>query len=97
MTRLSGTNRETVERWLHNPKQNVHNGKRTLFARDGTLYSYGSHFVLATRIGGTVRVNRSKYSVTTSTQAGLVAWLAHEKGLHVRDCYWNENDGGGLQ
>ena len=91
------TNEETINAWLHNHKADVHNSKRTIFSQGGNLYSYGTHYLLATRMGGTVRVNRAKYSATTSTHSGLVARLAERKGLYVRDCNWNEDDGSGLK
>jgi hypothetical protein len=53
-----------------------------LFIEGATLFSYGHHYELAKRMpDGSVWVNNTRYSATTSKHASLVRSLAIRKGI----------------
>lgn len=55
-----------------------------MFIEGNTIYSYGRHFPIATRVGTTKVLFTSKgYSVTTARHKGLVKRALLNKGLDV--------------
>lgn len=54
----------------------------SVYRYGNTVYSYGTHYPLATIIGGTVYVNNRGYSNTTAKHIGWAFSAAQELGLH---------------
>lgn len=52
------------------------NGKGTMYYVGDTIFSYGTHFPMATKVWGEdiILMHREGYSVTTSTHMGHVRW-----------------------
>jgi hypothetical protein len=71
------TTSEVTHAWAHQSQSDARNGKNTLYFQGRTIYSYGSHFVVATfvsNISGNTAVlfTTDRYSVTTAKHVGMV-------------------------
>jgi hypothetical protein len=70
-------NREIPHLWAHQTQDEARNGTRSFYFRGATIYSYGSHFPIATHVKGSqgqpgVLFTSEKNSVTTSQHMSMV-------------------------
>ena len=70
-------NREIPHLWAHQTQDEARNGTGSLYFRGSTIYSYGSHFPIATHVTGSQRqagilFTSRKHSVTTSQHMSAV-------------------------
>lgn len=89
--------------WLHQTQADGRNAAGNLFFRDGTIYSYGSHFPIARRYtsksGGCVLFTTASYSVTTARHIGHVrqAIPASVPVFNVPNVTWSGSDSSSAQ
>jgi hypothetical protein len=70
-------NREIPHLWAHQTQDEARNGTGSLYFRGATIYSYGSHFPIATHVRGSqgqpgILFTSEKNSVTTSQHMSMV-------------------------
>ena len=71
---------EVPHLWFHKVQWEAHNATRSLFFRDSTIYSYGTHFPIATHVTrgkgkhakSAVLFTTRSYSITTSSHCSAV-------------------------
>ena len=71
-------NREIPHLWAHQTQDEARNGSGSFYFRGVTIYSYGSHFPIATHVTGAhgqagILFTSQKYSVTTSQHMSAVS------------------------
>jgi hypothetical protein len=71
------SNREIPHLWAHQTQGEARNGTGSFYFRGATIYSYGSHFPIATHVRGSqgqpgILFTSEKNSVTTSQHMGMV-------------------------
>lgn len=54
--------------WVHQSQSEARNGTGSLYFRDSTIWSYGSHFPIARHVNGVVLQTTDRCSMTTSTK-----------------------------
>ena len=70
-------NREIPHLWAHQTQDEARNGTGSFYFRGATIYSYGSHFPIATHVKGSqgqpgILFTSAKNSVTTSQHMSMV-------------------------
>ena len=60
------SNEETCHAWAHQTDNNASNLRGSIFSSGATIYSYGSHFPMATLINNVVLIATDNYSNTTA-------------------------------
>src|SRR5690348_14410222 len=70
-------NREIAHLWMHKTQGDARNGNNTYYFQGPIIYSYGSHFPIATHITGVegrsgILVTSRDYSATTSQHKSYV-------------------------
>jgi len=77
------SNSEVCHVWAQQKQPDGRSSGGSIFFRDSSIYSYGSHFKMATFINDVVLVNSGSYSVTTSSHQSLVRRAITDKTLFV--------------
>ncbi len=76
------SNEKVVENWI--TQNGVEKGSGSVYAIGKTIYSYGSHFPMATLLDGkTALFTNQGYSRTTSKHLSLVRWALRDEGYKV--------------
>lgn len=66
------TNEGVVNAFINGLSTEGRNTNQSIFFRNDTIFSYGSHYPMAKKVGNTVLVNDTKYSNTTSKQVRIL-------------------------
>src|SRR3712207_929102 len=76
----NGTLKKVIISWRRGDTDKWTTPNGSLFHRNGILFSYGSHFPIALRVGGAILVNGDTYSVSTSKHQSYLIQEINENG-----------------
>ena len=82
------TNQEVADAWAMGHRANGNH----MFTDGVTIYSYGYHFPIATRVNGYVLYNRTYYSATTSKHQSHVRRAMYGDVVYCRAIGVNDNE-----
>lgn len=82
------TNQEVADAWAMGYRAEGNN----MFTDGVTIYSYGYHFPIATRVNGCILYNRTYYSSTTSKHQSLVRRAMRGDVVYCRAIGANDNE-----
>lgn len=82
------TNQEVADAWAMGYSAESSN----MFTDGQTIYSYGYHFPIATRVNGCVLFNRTYYSSTTCKHQSHVRRAMSGRVVLCRDIHANDNE-----
>ena len=85
---MDTTNKGTANAWAANVKTTGCNPTKSLFFHHGILFSYGSHFPIASMKGETVFFTTQTHSVTTAKHKSLALSAARSHGLRIVFCHY---------
>lgn len=66
------TNKQLVTQWAKGNVQDGTTSNKTIIVKQGVIYSYGDHFIIAKFTNSGAVVTNRKYSTTTSKHVSLV-------------------------
>lgn len=66
------TNDMVAHLWAHRSQSEARNAGGSLYFRDSTIYSYGSHFPIARHVAGVVLLTTDRYRITTAKHQNTV-------------------------